>query len=191
MHGCMGREIRLGPGARWTLLVLTATAALMLAPAAAQACKGTGAAPKKLNIKQARATVACLVNERRRARGLRPLRVHVRLGRAAQRHSKSMDVRNFFSHYGPGGSSPDSRIRSAGYMSGASSWGVGENIQWGRGGRGSPKAAVRAWMKSPSHRALMLSRSYKHIGIGLVVGSPTGGGERNSGIYTATFGYRS
>jgi uncharacterized protein YkwD len=102
-----------------------------------------------------------------------------------------MDSSNYFSHYGPGGSSPHSRIRSTGYLSGASSWGVAENIRWGKSRKGTPKAAVAAWMKSPSHRAALLSRSYRHLGVGIVVGSPTGGGERKSGIYTATFGYRS
>ena len=113
------------------------------------------------------------------------------LERAAQRHSKSMDERNYFSHVGPGGSSPQSRIQSTGYMSGASAWGIAENIRWGRAGRGSPKAAVAAWMNSAAHRSALLSGRYEHVGVGVAIGSPTGGGENNTAIYTATFGYRS
>jgi uncharacterized protein YkwD len=188
MHGSTGP---IHARRRATLAGLAAIAALMVAtPAAAQACERTGAEPHEISVKQARATVACLVNQRRRGHGLGKLRVEVRLGRAAQRHSKSMDSSNYFSHYGPGGSSPHSRIRSTGYLSGASSWGVAENIRWGKARRGSAKAAVAAWMKSASHRAAILSRSYEHLGVGVVIGSPTGNGERNSGIYTTTFGYR-
>ena len=191
MQGSMARTNGRTPGTRTTLAGLATILVILVAPASAHACKHTGAQPHKLTVKQARSSVACLVNQRRRAHGLRRLRVDVRLGRAAQWHSKSMDSGNFFSHLGPGGSSPFSRIRSAGYLSGAASWGVGENIGWGKARKGSPKAAVAAWMKSPSHRAALLSHSFRHIGVGMANGSPTGGGEGNSGIYTATFGYRS
>jgi uncharacterized protein YkwD len=102
-----------------------------------------------------------------------------------------MDEQNFFSHTSPGGSSPQSRIQNAGYMSGASSWGIAENIRWGSGRLGSAKAAVAAWMNSPAHRSAMLSGSYRQIGVGVALGSPTGSGEGNAAIYTTTFGYRS
>jgi uncharacterized protein YkwD len=173
-----------------TSALLTALVALA-GPAAADACKREGAEPAELSVKEARSAVFCLINERRRQNGVGKLRSDDRLDRAAQRHSKAMDGGNFFSHYGPGGSSPQGRIQSTGYMSGASSWGIAENIRWGRNGRGSPKAAVAAWMNSPSHRSSMLSGRYEHVGIGFVVGSPTGGGEGVTGIYTTTFGYRS
>jgi hypothetical protein len=35
----------------------------------------------------------------------------------------------------------------------------------------------------------MLSRSYRHVGVGVTVGSPLGGGDQGM-IYTADFGYR-
>lgn len=159
-------------------------------PAAAQACERDGAKPSKLSVKDAREAVLCLVNQRRHAAGVGPLRDQSRLERAAQRHSNSMDGRDFFSHNGPGGSSPLSRIRSAGYISGASAWGIAENIRWGRGQRGSPKAAVASWMNSASHRSALLQNSFRHIGIGVALGSPTGGREGNTAIYTTSFGYR-
>ena len=64
-----------------------------------------------------------------------------------------------------------------------------ENIRWGAG-RGSPKAAVASWMNSPAHRHALLGGHYRHLGVGVALGSPTGGGEGNTAIYTATFGYR-
>jgi uncharacterized protein YkwD len=182
MHGGIRRKI----GKAGLLAALLAIAA----PAAAQACERDGAEPSELTVKDAREAVICLINQRRRANGVGKLRDENHLERAAQRHSNAMDAGNFFSHIGPGGSSPQSRIQSTGYMAGASAWGIAENIRWGRSGRGSPKAAVASWMNSPSHRAALLGGRYRHLGVGVALGSPTGGGEGNTAIYTAAFGYR-
>lgn len=170
--------------------ICLALALAVVCPAAADACERDGAEPAELTVKEARTAILCLVNERRRQDGVGRLRDESRLERAAQRHSNSMDDANFFSHNGPGGSSPLSRIRGTGYLSGASSWGIAENIRWGSGSRGSAKAAVASWMNSPSHRSALLAGSYRNIGIGVALGSPTGGGEGNTAIYTTTFGYR-
>jgi uncharacterized protein YkwD len=171
--------------------LLAGMAGLLLAlPPAAQACDGAGAAPRELSPGQARATVLCLVNEYRRQSGLRPVSAERRLERAAQRHSASMDALNYFSHNSPGGGSPVSRIRRTGYLAGARSWAVGEVIRWGQAGAGTPKATVSGWMASPPHRSQLLSGRFRHIGIGMVVGSPAGKG-RNAAIYTADFGARS
>jgi len=170
-----------------------AAAAICLAlagPASALACPRDGAKPHRLTPKEARAAVVCLINQRRESRGLPKLRLDQRLIRAAQRHSNSMDSANYFSHVSPGGGTPQSRIQRTGYIAGASAWGIAENIRWGRAGRGSPKAAVASWMASSAHRAAMLSSSYRELGVGVTIGSPTSGGERNSAIYTAAFGYR-
>lgn len=160
------------------------------APAEADACPRAGAEPGQISPKQARTAIVCLINQRRGNHGIGALGQDRRLVRAAQRHSNAMDAVNFFSHSSPNGSTPQSRIQRAGYMSGASAWGIAENIRWGREGRGSPKAAVASWMASSSHRAALLSASYRELGVGVAIGSPTGGGERNTAIYTANFGYR-
>jgi uncharacterized protein YkwD len=101
-----------------------------------------------------------------------------------------MDQRNFFAHTSPSGSDPVNRARSAGYMAGASSWAVAEIIRWGAGGFGTPKSAVAAWMKSPGHRAQLLSGRFRHVGVGVRHGSPAGDGS-DAAIYTAVFGDRS
>jgi uncharacterized protein YkwD len=64
---------------------------------------------------------------------------------------------------------------------------VGENIAWGSGWRGRPKAIVRAW--SPDHRANLLDPRFQHVGVGVVWDSPRGSYPR-SVTYTADFGYR-
>ena len=42
-------------------------------------------------------------------------------------------------------------------------------------------------MNSPGHRANILSRSFRHIGIGIASGTPVGTG---GGTYTTDFGRR-
>lgn len=167
------------------------TAAALIAPAGAQAlCEGEGASPSELTTQQARATLVCLINEQRQAAGVRKVRSDRRLERAAQRHSGAMDSSNFFSHGSPGGASPLTRVRSTGYLAGASRWGVGENIHWGSGSIGSPRATINRWMQSSTHRSTMLSGRYRQVGVGVAFGSPTGGGDGDSAIYTANFGHR-
>jgi uncharacterized protein YkwD len=97
-----------------------------------------------------------------------------------------MDASNFFSHDGDG--SMIDRVRASGYLAGASTWMVGENISWGAGRQGSPKATVARWMASPGHRSTMLSPRFRDIGVGVAMGSPVGGGGANTAIYTADFG---
>lgn len=115
-------------------------------------CLNEGQTPSQLTIQAARDAVVCLVNERRAENGLGNLVVNLSLQAAAQHHSKAMDKGNFLGHR-----SPQRRIRRAGYAKGASSWGIGETLSWGIGGRGSPKSVVSAWMASPSHRDTLLS----------------------------------
>lgn len=168
---------------------LTAVTAMIVA-APALACPDANQVPAQLTVKEARASVVCLINMRRKAHRLAKLSVSKPLMRAAQRHSNAMDVGNFFDHESPGGSDPLSRIQDTGYLAGAGNWGVAENIRWGSGRLGTPKVAVDEWMASPSHRQIMLTGRYRQVGIGVAIGSPVGSHENDAAIYTADFGYR-
>jgi uncharacterized protein YkwD len=172
-----------------TFVAVVAALALMAPTASAKSCQGAAVAASQLSVQQAKGTALCLMNNRRAHRGLPRLRYSASLGTAAQNHSTDMDASNFFSHDSPSGSSPLDRITGAGYISGASSWGIGENIAWGSGSTGSPQGIVTMWMNSPAHREIMLSRSFRQVGIGIVIGSPDGDGS-DGAIYTADFGYR-
>jgi uncharacterized protein YkwD len=114
----------------------------------------------------------CLINAERAERGMRPLKLSRRLSRAARGHAGDMVRRNYFSHDSLSGSSFVDRIRHTGYLSGRGAWIVGENLAWGGGDRSSPESIVRAWMDSPGHRANILQRRFRQIGIGLVLGAP-------------------
>ena len=78
------------------------------------------------------------------------------------------------------------RIEGSGY-SAACTPTPGENIAWGGGPTSSPAQIVRMWMNSPPHRANILVRRYKHIGIGVCPRHPEG---MSGGTYTTDFGYR-
>jgi uncharacterized protein YkwD len=163
--------------------------AVVAPPASGKSCQGAGVPAAELTPQQAKGAAVCLMNQRRAKHGVRKLRFNGALAAAAQSHSAEMDALDFFSHDSPTGSSPLSRIRGTGYIAGASAWGIGENIGWASGALASPKGIVSMWMKSPGHRRIILSREFKHVGIGVVIGSPDGD-STDGAIYTADFGYR-
>lgn len=171
-------------------LAVALTVFLAAAPAATAAggCDSangsTETTPKRVLV---RATL-CVLNAERAGHDLGPLRLNRRLSTAARRHSRAMVRKQFFSHTSLNGASFVDRIRATGYLSGARSWSVGENIAYGSGSRSTPRSIGRAWMNSPGHRANILSESYGSIGIGVASGTPVGGG---GATYTTDFGRRS
>ena len=99
-----------------------------------------------------------------RMRAAKPLRWNAKLARAAHGHSADMATRNYFSHYSPEGTSPFTRIRNEGYDYRA----AGENIA---AGMSTPRAVVRAWLRSPNHCKVLMTRVYRHLGVGHVSGA--------------------
>jgi uncharacterized protein YkwD len=82
------------------------------------------------------------------------------------------------------------RIRATGYLRGVRRWTLGENIGWGMGSRAKPRAVVDAWMDSPGHRAIILSASYRDVGIGLAADAPVRGRSSRAATYVTDFGAR-
>jgi uncharacterized protein YkwD len=62
---------------------------------------------------------------------------------------------------------------------------LGENIAWGVGTDGTAAAIVRMWLGSPSHRATLLNRGFRYVGVGVATGSFSGFG--GASIATADF----
>ena len=165
-------------------------ASLCLAvPATASAeCAGADLRPTAENLKQVRSAVLCLLNEERAARGMGKLRANAKLRRAAEKHSRNMNANDFFDHVSPAGTTPLERVKAAGYLAGATSWAVGENIAWGEQRLSTPGEIMRSWMDSPGHRANILNRRFRHVGIGVSTGAPIGGA--GGATYTTAFGKR-
>ncbi|HET8952653.1 MAG TPA: CAP domain-containing protein, partial [Solirubrobacteraceae bacterium] len=78
------------------------------------------------------------------------------------------------------------RIMASRYASPRLGWALGENLAWGTGTLATPRAIMKAWMDSPGHRANVVKRAYREIGLGIVIGVPS---DRDNGAtYTADFG---
>jgi uncharacterized protein YkwD len=122
-----------------------------------------------------------LVNRIRSGHGLRRLRTSRRLARAATEHSGDMAARNFMSHASSDGTGMAQRVRR---YTGAR-W-IGENIAV-VSGRTTARRAVRMWMQSPPHRAVLLSPAGSRIGVGKRRGRF--GGSR-SAVFTADLASR-
>ena len=159
-------------------------------PQAAVHCAGASATAKKASRRQLVRATLCLLNAQRRKHGLHRLRLSKRLSRAALRHSRDMVRRDYFAHTSRSGASFVDRIRRTGYLSGAFSWMVGENLAWGSGSRSSPGETVQAWMHSPGHRENILTGRFVHIGIGIVSGAPADVGGLPAATYTTDFGFK-
>jgi uncharacterized protein YkwD len=181
------------PLAVLALVFAAAMLALAASPvtpgASASACKRWGGAePTALTTGQARDAILCLVNKERDKAGLPNLDRDKKLQKAAQRHNDHMDGTGCFDHECGGEAGLAARLEGVGYLGGGlSQWAFGENIAWGLREQGTPESIVDAWMHSSGHRANILNRSFREIGVGFSVGTP-GSGREPGGIYTTDFG---
>lgn len=101
--------------------------------------------------------VAALVNEERAKAGLPALEVNAEITEAANVRAK--EIKQSFSHTRPDGSSFSSALKEQG----VSYRGSGENIAWGQK---SPEQVMNGWMNSEGHRANILNKNFKNIGVG-------------------------
>jgi uncharacterized protein YkwD len=126
------------------------------------------------------------INQVRAAHGLRPVALVYGLQRAARVHSSDMVARDYFLHEsGPGGEAFSRRIGRFWHPN-AAGVSIGEILAWGSGTFASPAAAVRGWLNSPPHRAILLSPRFTLVGIGVAHGRFLG--HSGAAVYTADFG---
>lgn len=152
-------------------------------------CGAVNRAPALATDHQLRTSVLCLVNRARERHGIRRLEFNLSLRQSATAHSRIMVRSGLFSHYGPAGSTPTTRVTHAGYLARMSSYRIAENIAAGAGSRyGSPIAIVRLWMSSAGHRANILDRRLHDFGVGIARGDVLSGGR--GATYTLVFGSR-
>jgi uncharacterized protein YkwD len=126
------------------LLACAVTAGAMLLPASAPASNAEREAIDALN-------------DVRRASGLPALRVSRHLNRSAGAYARRMLRLDYFGH----GPSIDvaSAFRSA-----------GETLAWHSGWRPQPRRTIVRWMRSPGHRAVLMSPGFRWVGIGVARG---------------------
>jgi uncharacterized protein YkwD len=155
---------------------------------AAQECADADLEPDADNLSRIRAAIVCLHNEIRAEHGLSALRHAPRLRRAAVGHSRDMVGDGYFEHTTPDGLTMVDRILRARYVREDQGWMLGENLAWGTGSLSTPRGAIQSWMDSPGHRANVLKRGYRDIGVGVVLGVPVS--DAAGATYTVDFGVR-
>ena len=149
-------------------------------------CAGATALPGSVSAGTVRSAVLCLLNVQRQAHGLPTLRASRPLRTVATRWAQKMVRLHFFDH-SRSGSTLRGRVARTAYLRRTRSWALGENIAYGAGTQGSAAAIVSAWMNSAPHRANILTRRFRDIGIGVSSGLPVGG----SGLtFVTDFGAR-
>jgi uncharacterized protein YkwD len=104
------------------------------------------------------------VNAVRADHGLPRLTFGGKLSKAADRHSHRSQQRRTLAHTLPGEQPLASRLAHAARVRP-----IGEVIYWTRRGASSAEI-VRAWMRSPGHRALLLSPEFGRAGVGIRTG---------------------
>jgi uncharacterized protein YkwD len=146
----------------------------------------------RLHLSALESGLVSQINFTRARRGLRPLRISAKLTAAADQHSASMAQKGYFSHDSANGGAFWKRIASFYGYNGYRSWSVGENLLWSSPDIGIA-GALNMWMTSPEHRANLLDRSWREIGLSAVhvANAPGVYGGSEVTIVTADFGVRS
>ncbi|HEY3189210.1 MAG TPA: CAP domain-containing protein [Solirubrobacteraceae bacterium] len=153
-------------------LALAAGAGLSPQALAQDDCAGADRRPGPGDAAAFEHSVTCLINAERTKADRVPLERDWRLARAAELHATDMVVRDYFSHFSPGGSDAVERLRRVGYVPQRRYWMVGEVLAWGILWRSTPRATVHAWLDSPPHRRAMLEPGFREIGAGAKFGNP-------------------
>jgi uncharacterized protein YkwD len=107
------------------------------------------------------------INDLRRERGLKPFVTSGKLSTAATQHTREMGVDGYFEHDSYDATPFWKRIERWYPSRGWRSWSVGENLLYS-----SPDVtatdSVELWMGSPPHRANLLNRTWREIGISAI-----------------------
>lgn len=164
-----------------TVASLTLAFSCLLAAQFASPLTGVAAAKPSLDGRE-RAIVRA-INRQRAKHGLSALRSSRRLARAADFHTWEMLDADYFAHESRDGAPFDQRVRRF-----ARHRAVGETLAMlGGCGRKAVRKVVPMWMNSPGHRAILLSESFRRVGLGKRTGDL--GGDRAC-LVTADFGSR-
>ena len=138
---------------------------------------GSAAGAGARGLSSPEASLLQRMNTVRTSRGLAPLRLDVRLLRAARGHSADMMNRQYFAHGSVTARALAQRARGPVY---------GEDLAWGTGV--TAQSVVNNWLASPRHRAVLLRPGFRRIGIGVAFGTFVGHG--GAAVVTADFAGR-
>ncbi len=168
--------------AAWTLVTVS--------PAAATDCGPVNSEVDSISQAQMESSITCLINDQRTTHGLAAVAPNTDLRQAALSHSNEMVNESYFEHTSPSGLTFMDRIEQFGYMNGARTWTVGENLVWGNGPLSTPQALVTAWMNSPPHRENLLRPTFRELGVAAVAGTPVSKSDLTGVTVSSEYGYR-
>jgi uncharacterized protein YkwD len=151
------------------------------------ACTGANTVPVDEGTRrQATFAVLCLLNRLRARYNMHAVHVSFGLTVAALQHSGDMVRRAYFSHDGPDGDL-NTRVRRSGYVRPNHGYAISEAMAWGEGV--TPRSLVSMLKHSPEHRAILLDRDQRDVGVGLTLGAPVAGVTTSSATLVLAFGY--
>lgn len=167
-----------------TMMLMTAAGFLATRSEAADTVTVTGCTGKSVTLDANEKAMLLKHNRARANKGLKKLCVHPALQRAAEAHSQDMIDKDYFSHDSKDGSTAFRRMSREGYKYRY----AGENIAYGSGSHGSVESRFKGWMNSPGHKANILNKNFREVGIGAVTGNYKGTDDTT--MWTADFGTR-
>lgn len=181
----------LRPGTRVTRALRPALALAVLIATAFLAESAFASSRSERSLQTLNRHVLAAVNRFRAAHGLVALRESAELDRAARQHSLEMGRLGYFGHSSANGTAFWRRIRHYYPARRYSYWSAGENLVWASPSL-SAGSAMKLWIGSAPHRANLLSRQWRQIGISAVAVVRAGGvyGGRRVAIITTDFGIR-
>ena len=158
-----------------------ATSASALAPRGV--CRGE-AAPHAAPALQVQA-LRCLIGWARRHGGQPSLHRSAALDRSAAMRADDVRRCQDFSHT-PCGEAFIAVFEVVGYLT--TTGAVGENLAWGQGRLGTARSAMRSWLASPPHRAILFTASWQDLGVARVHATSLFG-RTNVTLWVAQFGH--
>jgi uncharacterized protein YkwD len=156
-----------------------------------KACAHAKLRPSPTNIPAIEAATLCLINALRKADHRHSLRLNADLHTVAVGQASEMVLGDYFGDDNRAGQTPLQRIVDSSYPAHAARVSTAQNIGWGTGPDATPAAMVQAWLLSPPHRKIILTKGYRDIGIGVTPATPASVTAGALGAtYTVEFGVR-
>lgn len=120
--------------------------------------KANTSAPSAASTSTFALDVFKIVNQQRKKAGLKPILFNKKLSSIAMIKAKDLKVNKYFSHTSPKLGTPFQLLKSKGVKYRY----AGENIAMGQR---TPSQVMKDWMNSKGHKANILNKNYKYIGI--------------------------
>lgn len=157
-----------GHGRLASLALIAVLATALAGPAAATAATSTIDDATRASLETAMVTQ---LNANRTALGLVRVQVDPRLTQIARSRSENMVANDYFAHTQPDGRNVFDLLNAA-----RITWyNAGEILAWNNYPLDSTvSAANRQWMNSPGHKAIVVSKDYNYVGVGLAIDPDTG-----------------